>query len=302
MAKYINLKPIAFEDLSAKRRAAVQWPGRILLPKYDGCLALVFFRNGEPAGILSRDGNPSKSMDHIYEDLLIKYPGLRSDRGDVCVLGEAWTPGKEFAEISGTFRRQSPQPQLGFAPFDIVDVTWAADGTPLLHSDTPYRERLDFLAHDRSGFTTMVFPPRPHDCENEAQAIKYAANLKAMGGYDGAIAGDPDAAYVVSDGMGEFLKLKPLQSFSLRVLRLDVGVGEKTGKATGALVVRFKSGECGVGTGFDADTLAGWITDPSAIVGKIIEVACMGVYAGPNGMMREPRYLGIRNDVLKEDY
>lgn len=302
MAKYLNLKPIAFSDLSAKRKAAVTWEGRILLPKYDGCLALVFFRDGKPAGILSRDGNPAKSMDHIYEDLLVKYPGLRHDRGDVCIIGEAWAPGREFADLSGTFRRQSPQPSLGFAPFDIVDVDWQADGAPILHSPKRYEERLEFLEDDRKGFSSMIFPPRPHWCDDEAQANRYAQNLKAMGGYDGAIASDPDAPYVVSDGYGEFLKLKPLLSFSLRVLRLEIGVGEKTGKATGALVVAFKSGECGVGTGFDADTLAGWIENPASIEGKIIEVGCMGVYPGEKGMMREPRYSGIRYDVLKADY
>lgn len=302
MAKYLNLKPIAFDDLSAKRKAAVQWAGRILLPKYDGCLALVFFRDGEAAGVLSRDGNVTKSMDHIHEDLLLKYPGLATDRGDVCVIGEAWLPGREFKELSGIFRRQSPQTELGFAPFDIVSVVWKEDGSPLLHSDTPYRERLDFLVHDRTGFPCLVFPPRPHECSSEAQANLYASNLKALGGYDGAIASDPDAPYSVSDGYGEFLKLKPLQTFSLRVLRLEVGVGDKTGKATGALVVRFKDGECGVGTGFDADTLAGWISNPAGVEGQIIEVACMGVYPGPKGMMREPRFVGIRHDVINADY
>ena len=300
MAKYLNLKPVEFDKLSAKRRAAVQWPGRILLPKYDGCFAMVLLKDGQPAGILSRDGNAVKSMDHIYEDLTLRYPWLTEAGVNVAVLGEAWVPSYTFAEISGAFRRQRSQPGLGFAPFDIV--TWVGDAAePQLSSDTIYANRLSRLASART-VTCMVFPPVPHVCEDEAQALRYAQNLKSMGGYDGAIASDPGAIYVVSDGVGEFLKVKPLQTFSLKVLRLETGIGEKTGKATGSLVVRFKSGECGVGTGFDSETLAGWIADPASIEGKIIEVACMDVYPGEAGMMREPRYMGMRHDVIKEDY
>lgn len=299
MAKYLNLKPVEFDKLSAKRKADVQWEGRILLPKYDGCFAMVLFDNGQPQGILSRDGNPVTSMGHIYEDLLLMYPELFHD-GKTAILGEAWVPGKPFAEISGAFRRKLQQPGLGFAPFDIV--AWDGDPRePRLFDVAPYRMRLNFLVHNRT-VPGLVFPPNPHACEGAEQAQMYANNLKALGGYDGAIASDPAAPYVVSDGVGEFLKVKPLQSFSLKVIRLEVGVGEKTGKATGSLVVRFKSGECGVGTGFDSKLLAAWIADPSSIEGKIVEVACMAVYDGDAGMMREPRYVGIRDDVIQPDY
>jgi len=302
MAKYLNLKPVEFDKLSAKRKAAVKWEGRILLPKYDGCFAMVCFYNGKLDFILSRDGKTVKSMDHIEEDLLVVYPNLANLRGGWAILGEAWNPGKEFAELSGTFRRQRPQPQLGFAPFDIVPYVMDPDtDEPMLSSDLPYVSRLSFL-EDARNVICGVCRPCHIICESEAHALAYAKNYKAMGGYDGAIASDPDAPYVVSDGHGEFLKVKPLQSFSLRVVSIDISEGEKTGRRIGTPAVRFKNGACGIGTGFDNALAADFYAAPQDYIGRIMEVACMGVYAGEDGMMREPRFVGWRDDVINPDY
>lgn len=301
MSTYLNLKPVEFGKLSAKRKASVKWEDRILLPKYDGCLCMIGFHNGVHDFSLSRDGKPVKSMDHIVEDLMLRYPWLVDSKQSLCFIGEAWHPGTEFSVISGEFRRQRPQPQLGFAPFDIVHYTVADDDTPLLADDRPYWQRLEVL-QDARQIACGVYPPLPVRCEGEAHATRYALNLKAAGGYDGAIASDPHAAYVVSDGYGEFLKVKPIQSFALEVIAVEADIGEKTGRPTVSLVVRFKSGRCGVGTGFSNDDAARWAASPGLIVGSIIEVGCMAVYPGEQGMMREPRFLGIRNDVTTPDY
>lgn len=301
MAKYLNLKPVDFDNLSAKRKAAVKWAGRILLPKYDGCLALVFLEYGKLTAIKSRDNKPVRSMDHILEDLLVRYPWVESwDRA--CFIGEAWNPGKEFAELSGTFRRHSPQPGLGFAPFDLVEWFGTIDAPELGNEEpTPYSARLALL-QDYRHVMCNVFPPLPVTCEGEAHAIRYARNCKDMGGYDGAVASDPDAPYVVSDGHGEFLKVKPLQSFSLRVVSIDISEGEKAGRRIGTPAVRFKSGACGIGTGFDNALAAAFYAAPQDYIGRIMEVQCMGVYPGEDGMMREPRFVGWRDDVINPDY
>lgn len=295
MSTYLNLKPVDFDKLSTKRQAAVTWPGRILLPKYDGCLALVFFRYGKLLAIMSRDGKLVKSMDHIAEDLLLRYPMLAETKA-VCIIGEAWSPGKEFADLSGTFRRQSPQRHLGFAPFDVVQFSWEMPGVPQLFSGRSYRDRLSLL-EDARQIACLVFPPLPVICESKEHAERYAQNLKDMGGYDGAVASDPDAIYEVSDGKGEFLKIKPLLSYTLECTGYEASVGEKTGRPTVALVVRFKGGTCKVGTGLSEAEQA----NPEQFVGKLIEVECMGVYPG-DGKMREPRFKGVRNDVTVADY
>lgn len=299
MSKYLNLKPVEFDALGKKTQAAFKWEGRILLPKYDGCFAMVAFNNGHPAFVMSRTGEVVKSMDHIFEDLLVTYPHLANTKGGWMVLGEAWTPGKEFAELSGTFRRQYAQPGLGFAPFDLVRYVQPAD-LPVLSSPHPYRERLSLLSSGRRVLPSVTLPTAVV-CQGAEHALQYARNLKDLGGYDGAIASDPEAAYTPGAGKaGEFVKLKPLVTYSLEVVDVLRTVGEKTGRPIGTPVVRFKEGTCGVGTGFSADEALAWFNDPRQIIGKIIEVEAMGVSS--KGLLREPRYKGIRDDVTKADY
>jgi ATP-dependent DNA ligase len=299
MAQYLNLKPIDFDDLSAKAQAKVKWEGRMLLPKYDGCMALVGFWHGQPDFILSRDGKPVESMDHIYDELLEVYPMLKSAPGGYCFVGEAWVAGMEFKDISGTFRRKRPQPVLEYAVFDQVNYTAGADDLPILKSGLPYKERVWQLAQHARLCSTKIVLPIAITCTSKEHAESYARDLKAAGSYDGAIASDPDATYAPGNGSGaEFLKLKPLLSFTLEVVGFEASTGDKTGRPTGALVVRFKQGTCKVGTGLSEAEQA----DLSSFVGKMIEVACMGVYAGDIGKMREPRYVGIRDDVLTPDF
>lgn len=302
MSQHLNLKPVEFDNLSAKVQATIQWEGRYLLPKWDGCMCLIGFFDGKPDFILSRDGKPVKSMDHMYEDILKRWPSIADIGGGVCFIGEAWIPGKPFKEISGMFRRHSPQTALNFAVFDRVNYRPSANG-PDLWSALPYSRRREWLhvSEAAQGKWSQAFFCPHIICENEAHAVRYAKNLKALGGYDGCIASDPDAAYTPGSGSnGEFLKVKPLQSFTLQVVGVTASTGEKTGRVTAALQVRFKGGVCGVGTGFSNDEAAAWVADPSTIVGALIEVECMDVYDGPDGLMREPRFVGFRSDAISD--
>lgn len=304
MAQYLNLKPVDYDDLSKKAQASFQWKGRKLLPKYDGCFMMVAFWDGKPDFILSRSGEVVKSCDHIYDDVLKRYPKLAQAKGGKVLLGEAWRPGTAFEVLSGEFRRQRPQLGLGFAVFDIVNYTVGPDDLPILHSPNTYADRLALLEDCDRLTGGNCFPPLSVDCEDEAHAWRYALKLKEMGGYDGCIAGDPYKDYpgAGSGKCGSFIKVKPLKSYSLECVGVKADVGAKTGRATVSLLVRFKSGVCGVGTGFTNEQAAAWAANPELIVGKILEVGCMDVYPGEDGMMREPRYLGVRDDVNKPDY
>ena len=300
MSQYLNLKPVEYSNLSAKAQAAIVWEGRYLLPKWDGCMVLVGFHDGKPDFIMSRDGKPVRSMDHIYEDIAKRWPLIVESKGGWCFIGEAWIPGTAFKDVSGTFRRHSPQVGLGMCVFDLV--AYDDRGSPKLYAKAPYSARLEVLsAASNVGWTAAWFT-KPILCEGEAHALRYAKNLKELGGYDGCIASDPTAHYTPGSGSnGEFLKIKPLQSFTLEVTGVAASTGEKTGRVTAALHVRFKQGVCGVGTGFSHEQGEAWVNQPALVVGTLIEVECMGVYDGPMGMMREPRFVGFRHDA-KADY
>jgi DNA ligase-1 len=308
LADYIVHKAIELEALSAKARLAMDnihaW---IISPKYDGCHAVFLFKDGQHYATLSRTGERVMSMDHIAVDLLRCYPeALRY--GQVAITGEAWMVGKDFNVISGTFRRQYPQPDLMFVPFDIVqwehcDDTFSGPNVDLF-SKVPYRERLGFLksrpATGASVLAVMAYevvgPLSGVLGEAEAQARFYKAST--TGAYDGTICAQAEGHYVVGSGKGgEFIKCKPLISFSVNVTGCVVDKGAKTGKNTAALLFQLDGLEQKVSTGLtqaQVDSICD-VRFNDEWFNVVIEVEAMGKTV--NGFLREPRFKGIRIDA-----
>ncbi len=308
MGNYLVHKAVELDALSKKLQADIENHTYILSPKYDGCHAIFLFDNGKFLDARSRTNERVLSMDHIGQSLLDHYPWLRNGQ-PVAIMGEAWIPNTEFSEISGIFRRQYPQPQLHFVPFDTVLWRYdqAEDGRPVLGEffDGPdkvwadtrtYDERLGKL-HFRQGVPSVVHCTKSRLLEKGdaimATAIKQAEHYKKLGGYDGCVLARADGLYQVGAGKGgEFIKIKPLISYSLKCIGYDADKGEKTGKNTLALAVDFNGRVQKVSTGMTQAE----IDNPEQFLGKTIEVEAMGLTV--NGLLREPRYKGIRTDVL----
>lgn len=287
----LNLKPVDLDKVSAKNQARIKWEERIVMPKWDGCFTIVLFEeDGSPAGVLSREGTKVLSCDHFYSGLRL-YDAKLSEQRRFAVLGEAWKPDTPFKDISGAYRRHTPQPDLQFMPFDFV--WWGGDASaPKLYSELQYIERLRNLS---------TYPLYSRTGLSYSQTVDVAELYKySMVGRDGAISADPWAPYVPGSGRaGEFIKIKPLASKALEVLEVVAGEGAVTGRATAALVVRLWGGlTCKVGTGFSTQEAADWVANPALIVGQTIEVTYMGIHEG--GVLREPRYEGIRHDTKPE--
>jgi DNA ligase-1 len=315
LADYIVHKAIELEALSAKARLAMDnihaW---IISPKYDGCHAVFLFKDGQHYATFSRSGEKVMSMDHVGQDLLRVYPNLLS-HGQVAITGEAWMVGKDFNVISGTFRRQYPQPDLMFVPFDYVswefrDDTFSGPNVDLA-SSVPYRHRLAALKNrDNRGWSVLnvqayevIGPLSGVLGEAEAQARFYKAST--TGAYDGTILAQADGHYVAGSGKGgEFIKCKPLISFTVTVTGAVLDRGAKTGKNTAALKFMLDGIEQKVSTGLtqeQVDAIAEeFMTRPyggtkGEWLGARIEVEAMGKTV--NGFLREPRFKGIRIDA-----
>lgn len=189
------------------------------------------------------------------------------------------------------YRRHSPQLSLEFRVFDTV--YWSGLPTaPDLYSNEPYSERVarspDYPIFNRTGLSYS-------QTQELAKLYKYG-----MTGRDGAISADPNATYKPGSGRaGEFIKFKPLASKALEVVGIEAAKGAVTGRDTAALVVRLWDGlTCKVGTGFSHEEAVAWVAQPELIVGETIEVTYMGIHEG--GVLREPRYEGIRHDTKPE--
>lgn len=313
MADYIVHKAIELDALSARAKAHLEtsqdW---IMSPKYDGCQVVFFFKDGQHVMTMSRTGEAVVSMPHIAAKLTALYSHhLR--HGQIAIAGEAWTHGKDFNELSGMFRRQYPVHDLGFVPFDLVAWEYRTDtfsGPNVeLFSIAPYSVRVAALSHRQDGVGNgYVYAPKTTQLRGplsyvmglaESEAKWYKAST--IGAYDGVIIARAMGSYIQGAGKGgEFIKCKPLISFTVTVTGEELAAGAKTGKNTAALLFELDGKTQKVSTGLTQEQVEdihsirregsqqGWR-------GKRIEVEAMGKTV--NGFLREPRFKGIRIDA-----
>lgn len=304
MGKYLVHKAIDEADLSAKVRNSFEadtlW---VASPKYDGCHAVFLFDDCKFVSAISRAGEVVRSMTHIgaafEEDAVLPL-------GKVAICGEAWNPHLAFNDISGAFRQFREATELQFVPFDYTTWEYNTDTTSppniLLNPygiGGTYINRLTHLLRRIREVDSRVIHPTWHLFRGSlAQAVAeftpQAQALKELGVYDGIILADADGHYKPGPGSGgEFIKLKPVVSFTVTVRGAELSKGAKTGKNTAALVFELDDKRQLVSTGLtqaqvDEIATTGW-------VGKRIEVEAMGKTV--NGLLREPRFNGIRTDA-----
>lgn len=254
-------------------------------PKHDGC-HLIMGTGHTFAWATSRTGEEVHSVGHIARALsTLAGPGY-------VFQGEVWAPNTDFPQISGAFRRHSPQPQLRYVVYDWhTQEEFDAGVDP-----TPYRSRLRGLQALFEGYTgphlQLVQSLEPGSYPGSPAAL--ARYYVGRGGYDGFILRDPNAGWAVGRSkQGELVKVKPTLSLDLRVEARISSPGIKTGRDVFTLVVMYRGVTTTVGSGVPHD--AANVPTP----GQIIEVECMGLTAA--GKLREPRFKAIRYDKKEPD-
>jgi ATP-dependent DNA ligase len=281
VAEYIIQKAVAPDKVKKALQRTLAEYGQFYIaqPKWDGCCAVLF--TDEVRG-LSRTGE-------VYPSLIPAATELREQMGPGYVLiGEAWWPGKDqFNLISGEFRRQEPSVNLTVIVNDCLTAAEFAAG----HSAVPYEERFARIPVSQGNRWGKAGHSRPgtYGCP-QALCNRYADE----GGYDGLILRDPNGTWTAGRGTtGEIIKIKRVLSYDLRVLEVNTAIGGKTGRTVYKIVVDFDGKRLGVGSGIphtEADV-------PK--VGQIVEIEAMDYSS--EGLLREPRFKGVRYDKLSPD-
>lgn len=287
MPEYIIQKAVGIDKVVKKRRVDLEYMGKhwYAQRKYDGCCAVVTLRDGV-ATTQSRTGEPVRSFGQIEEELLHQLPGH-----NITLIGEAWWPGPgQFNLISGDFRRHGRSDRLQFVINDILSNEEFDAG----YSGYTYaarQGRLPRMAGVSWSLVSNFTAPDPQAKCNE---------LVDIGGYDGLILRDPHGTWTRGNGTtGEIIKIKRVLSYDLRVIGWEPGKGKHEGRC-GALVVDFNGKRLSVGTGLtdqQRDNIAHYYRDDWH--GAIVEVEAMDLSS--DGLLREPRFKGIRHDKLSPD-
>ena len=251
--------------------------------KYDGCCAILKFgKGGLFLEALSRTGEQALSMQGVGDDMTLRYGRALEN---LAFIGEAWD-ARPFNEISGEFRRQKESPWLRFIINDVIPL----DDFEAGECRVPYIERVRDYRHwdERRWQFAASWLPGSSDPQEKCNA------LVKMGYFDGLILRKQGGFWKVGRGTtGEIIKIKQKLSFDLRVLEVNTVRGEKTGRDVYKLVVDFQGKPLGVGSGLPHNF------EDVPKVGDIVEVEAMDYSS--DGLLREPRFKGIRFDKLQPD-
>ena len=254
----------------------------IMMPKYDGCLAIVVA--DDTGHVLTRTGESVTSIPHVLTQARKLLPGY-------VIFGEAYKFDTPFKDISGAFRRHAPQDDLIVVAFDAVPVAdWRAG-----KCDESYKDRLARLR--RAWLSTPSDEIIVAPAANPGDWQGFANFMVALGGYDGAILRRADASWHIGASKnGEAIKVKPVQSLDLRAWAVFPGKGKHAGRA-GGITVAYRGVETNVGTGF-SDAERERLTTHGC-KGQIAEIEFMELTA--DGKLREPRFKGWRHDKDRAD-
>lgn len=262
--------------------------------KLDGvfCFALCDLTS---VHIFSRTGEEYLSLEHLKPELY----DISKTLGTDIIIFEGYAKGVPQPTISGWCRDTKAQHyEVGAYVHDALslDEFWGTCEA------RPYEERsqeLNRIEFWQSYHHTFLVPQ--YFAYTWSEIDKAAERIWNAGG-EGLVVRDPSVGYLPGKRNETMMKVKKYISYDLKVLSLQEGTGKYTGMV-GALVCQFRDGkEVIVGTGLTDAQRKRWWSEffYDEIVGKIVQIDAMS--ESTKGVLREPRFKGIRTDKTEGDF
>lgn len=281
-------------------KGALKFPAYIS-EKLDGvfCVAVCGYENDIPVvHIYSRTGEEYKSLEHLKPELWHIYVKIKTP----IIIFEAYTPGIPQPTISGWCRDTKKQHEKVMAY--VHDALFLPDFIGA-YPNLMYHERLMRLSDVewRELHWCRLVPQ--YSISSQEEAVEFAQKIWNAGG-EGAVVRYAYAYYEPGKRNWTMVKFKQGVSYDLEVVALQPGHGKYEGML-GALICRFRDGKTvTVGSGLTDEQRRMWSPTPAFlnlgddIMHKIVQVDAMA--ESKNGVLREPRFKGIRYDKLEGDF
>ncbi|PWM76703.1 MAG: hypothetical protein DBY32_11300 [Phascolarctobacterium sp.] len=284
-----------------KLKGTLKFPAYIS-EKLDGVYALAHccFEGDVPAvHIFSRTGEEYKSLEHLKPELWSIY----EKNATAFIIFEAYAPGIEQPVISGWCRDTKKQHTevKAYIHDALTHSDFLEDRAPIF----TYEQRLKLLSRIewQELHWCKIIPQ--YLVHTQEEVDDFAQKIWNAGG-EGAIVRYADGLYAPGKRDWTMVKYKQGVSYDLEVVALQPGHGKYEGML-GALICRFKDGKTvTVGSGLTDEQRRIWSPTPAFlglgddIMHKIVQVDAMA--ESKNGVLREPRFKGIRYDKLEGDF
>jgi DNA ligase-1 len=273
--------------------------------KLDGVYALFVWIAGGWA-TFSRTGEQMKSCGHIERHLQeLNIPKTVVVVGEVLLLNPIpeGSPEESFEDLSyvtvqetsGSFRRHKRDDSLRLVVHDFLSLEGFIQGV----TKSTFGGRINRaircgvpMTRDK---TPLVRLPE-YTCVTLELAKVIAEQVIDDGG-EGVIVRDLEATWEAGKRDHRIMRIKEKITKDLLVVGVKEGVGKMAGMA-GTLTCKWHDTTIEVAGGDFLERKA-WFMDPTLIVGQIVEVEAMKVT--PKGVLREPRFKGIRFDKTEAD-
>ncbi|SCZ83957.1 DNA ligase, phage-associated [Enterococcus phage VFW] len=276
---------------------------QIVSLKIDGNSATVFNLE-EKTYMLSRSGAIMEGFDHIlnyyrhilpfgyvYQGELIAKNYNNLDHGELFRYSNGITNSKKNDEKT----------MLQHVVFDVIPIKDFENGK----SDMVYVDRLsiaqscveEYQPYGETYKNVCVVPV--YAFTENIERIMEAANDKIRLGLEGLMICTGNSIY--KKGKQKWLqKIKEFNTMDLEVVDLKEHV---RGGKVGALIVKYKENEIGVG-GITEDLRVKWWNNPNEIIGKIVEVKYFRSTEDKNGKesLRFPTFVRVREDKFEESF
>lgn len=261
--------------------------------KLDGVFAFAYV-TGRDCFIYSRTGEEYKSLEHLKAELW----ELAQKTQMSIIIFEAYAPGVPQPTISGWCRDTKKQHvEVDAYIHDILTLEDFISGDTTLN----YGERTDYLKRTFNDYTSSHLHLIEQRCIYNTEALNELTQAIWAAGGEGVVVRGMFSGYAPGKRNATMVKIKQGVSFDLRVVALEEGTG-KYKNHVGKLVCRDGKGKIiKVGSGLtDRQRFEWW--SPflyDEIVGKIVQIDAMAI--STKGVLREPRFKGIRRDKVEED-
>ncbi|MGR3967834.1 hypothetical protein FW800_25725 [Pseudomonas sp. 910_23] len=296
------------DDVNAKHLSNPQYLYHVTT-KLDGVFALfVYVDIPEVTGwcAFTRTGEVSWACLHLERELeRLKIPRSVVVVGEVLKLEPQSEAGPEDSfeelsycpvqETSGSFRRHQADPSLRLVVHDFLSLEGFTEGiTKSVFGNRIQRALRCGIPMTRDKNVLVRLPE--YTCVTLELAKVIAEQVIDDGG-EGVIVRDLEAAWEAGKRDHRIMRIKEKITKDLLVVGVKEGVGKMAGMA-GTLTCKWHDQTIEV-SGGDFVQRRGWFLDPTLIVGQIIEVEAMKMT--PKGVLREPRFKGIRFDKTEAD-
>jgi DNA ligase-1 len=254
--------------------------------KFDGVFCCALKKPDGTIGIFSRTGEEYLSMEHLK----LRLGNLLKETGAKFALFEAWIPDTNQSEISGKCRDTKNQHEDLKAM--CHSIVYCSSLIELSDRNAP---TLGFI---RRSLTDSMPYVKHVKVDSLDEAIELANSVWLRGG-EGIVLNEINAPYQPGKRNVSMIKIKKILSYDLEVIGIDEGTGKYKGMV-GAIRVRYKDGKVVTVSGMTDSQRKAWWKNPYEIIGKIVQIDAMT--ESSKGLLREPRFKGIRYDKEEADF